>query len=268
MKKLSLILLVFVVSFTVNAQTAEEIIDTYFENTGGKENWRKLQGIKITAEVNQGMVIPVEMLRLKGGKEYTSINLQGKQLKQNVFDGETLWGSNFLTMKAEKSTAEDTANHKLKVNDFPDPFLDYKEKGYTIELEGKETIDGAETFKIKLTQTPMTIEGKKVDNITYYFFDTENFVPIATQDEIMSGQGKGMVSQMTFSDYQEVEGLYFAFSLTQGVKGKPGGAPITVSKIELNPKVEDSAFEFPKEIAETKETEKKSEIKEVEKTKE
>jgi len=253
MKRISLLILVFLASFSINAQTAEEIIDTYFENIGGKENWRKLEGIKVTAEVNQGMVIPIEMVQLKGGREYTSISLQGKELKQNVFDGDALWSTNFMTMKAEKSTAEDTANHKLKINDFPDPFLDYKEKGYTIELEGNETIDGAETFKIKLTKTPLTIEGEKVDHITYYFFDTEDFVPIATQDEIMTGQGKGMVSQMTFSDYQEVDGLYFAFSMTQGVKGKPGGAPITISKIELNPKVEGGAFAFPEEIIETKE---------------
>lgn len=251
MKKLSLLLLVFVASFTVNAQTADEILDTYFENIGGKENLKKLDGIKITAEVNQGMVIPVTVYRLKGGNEAVVVNLQGKELKQGVFDGETLWSTNFMTQKAEKSTAEDTANHKLGMNDFPDPFIDYKEKGYAVELMGKETIDGAETFKIKLTQTPMTIDGAKVDNISYYYFDTENFVPIAMQKEIMSGRAKGMVSESTFSDYQEVDGIYFAFSMTQGVKGQPG-APLTISKIELNPKVDASIFAFPEVIEEAK----------------
>lgn len=251
MKKLSLLILVFVASFTVNAQTADEILNNYFENIGGKENFKKLEGLKITAEVNQGMVIPITIYKLKGGNEAFIINMQGKELKQNVFDGETLWGTNFMTQKAEKATAEDTANRKLSINDFPDPFLDYKEKGYSIELMGKETIEGAETFKIKLTQTPETIDGKKVANISYYFFDTENFVPIAVQQEIMSGQGKGMISEVTFSDYQEVDGLYFPFSMTQGVKGQPG-SPITISKIELNPKVDASIFAFPEVIEEVK----------------
>ena len=252
MKKLSLLLLVFVASFTLNAQTADEILDTYFENIGGKEKLKALKGIKITAEVNQGMVIPLEIYKMKGGNEMVSITIQGKTLKQGVFDGETLWSTNFMTQKAEKSTAEDTANHKLSINDFPDPFLNYKENGYSVELMGKETIDGAETFKIKLTQTPMTIDGAKVDNIAYYFFDTEDFVPIAMQQEIMSGQGKGMVSEMKFSDYQEVDGVYFAFSMTPGMKDQAGGPPITISKIELNPEVAASQFKFPEEIADSK----------------
>ncbi|MCF6350659.1 MAG: outer membrane lipoprotein-sorting protein [Flavobacteriaceae bacterium] len=251
MKKLPLLLFVFIASFTINAQTADEIINTYFENIGGVENFKKLEGFKITAEINQGMVIPIDIIKLKDGKEAVIVNIQGKELKQNVFDGKTLWNTNFTTMKAEKATAEATANHKLAIKDFPDPFIDYKEKGYSIELMGKETIDGAETFKIKFTQTPMTIDDAKVPNISYYFFDTENFVPIAMQKEILFGQGKGMVSETKFSDYQEIDGLYFPFSMTQGVKGKAGGQPITITKIELNPKVKADIFTFPKVIEET-----------------
>mgnify|MGYP000426680581 FL=1 len=54
---------------------------------------------------------------------------------------------------------------------------------------------------------------------------------------------------MKFSDYQEVDGMYFPFSLTQGVKDG-GGQPITMDKIELNPTVDPSAFKFPEEITE------------------
>ena len=51
---------------------------------------------------------------------------------------------------------------KLESKDFPDAFFNYKEKGYTIELLGKEDLEGTETFKIKLTKTPMTVDGEKV----------------------------------------------------------------------------------------------------------
>ena len=64
------------------------------------------------------------------------------------------------------------------------------------------------------------------------------------QAEIKSGQGKGMISEVKFSDYDEVDGLYFPFSITQGVKGQPG-QPITFSSIEVNPKIKNSEFEFP-----------------------
>ena len=251
MKILKLLLVALIVSFTtqINAQTAEEIIDSYFENIGGLENLKKVEGIKMTANLNQGgMEIPLVITQLKNGKQMSVINFQGKEIKQGVFNGEILWSTNFMTQKAEKSDAETTANMKLNSNDFPDAFIDYKEKGYTVELLGNETIDGAETFKIKLTKEPITVDGIEEADVSFYFFDVDNFVPIAIQSEIKSGQAKGMISEITMSDYQEVDGIYFPFSMTQGLKGQPG-APITISTIELNPTVDDKEFEFPEEEA-------------------
>lgn len=247
MKKILLFVVAIAASISLQGQTADEILANYFENIGGLENMKKIKGVKMTAKVNQqGMEIPLEIYQMSDGRQMTVINFQGKQIKQGVFDGETLWNVNFMTMKAEKSSAEDTANMKLNSNDFPDSFIDYKEKGYAVELLGKETIDGTETFKIKLTKEQVTIDGKKEDDISFYFFDTENFVPIAIQSEIKSGPAKGMISETTMSDYDEVDGLYFPFSMTQGVKGRPG-APITISKIELNPTVDDKEFAFPED---------------------
>jgi hypothetical protein len=77
----------------------------------------------------------------------------------------------------------------------------------------------------------------------------DNFVPIAVQSEIKAGQGKGMTSEITMSDYQEVEGIYFAFAMTQGVKDGPS-SPLTIESIELNPTVEEGSFAFPEEIVE------------------
>lgn len=251
--KISIALLVFALAIPLQAQTADEIIANYFENTGGIDNWKAIEGMKMTAKVNQqGMEIPLEIYQMKDGRQMTVINFQGKELKQGVFDGETLWSHNFMTMKAEKSDAEQTANFKLNTNDFPDSFIDYKEKGYTVELLGKETIDGAETFKIKLIKEPITVDGNQQDDISFYYFDTENFVPIAVQQEITSGPAKGQMSETTMSDYQEVEGMYFPFSMTQGVKDGQS-QPITIDTIELNPTVDGAAFSFPEEMTEEKE---------------
>jgi outer membrane lipoprotein-sorting protein len=255
MKMLSriLVLITLVCSYTINAQTVDEIIDNYFENTGGVENWEKIEGVKMNAKVNQGgMEIPIEIVQLKSGKMMTTINLQGQSLKQGVFDGEVLWSTNFMTQKAEKSDEESTNMVKNEMNQFPDPFLNYKEKGFTAELVGTETVDGSETFKIKLTTTPNIIEGKEVPSISYYFFDSENFVPIQVQKEIQVGPGKGMVSEIKMSDYQEAGGIYMPFSMTQGIKGQPG-APINMDKIEINPTVDDSEFTFPESEPEPEE---------------
>ncbi|MBU2995533.1 outer membrane lipoprotein-sorting protein [Cellulophaga baltica] len=254
MKTLKLCIAVFfiAISTSLQAQTADEIISNYFENIGGLDKLSEVQGMKMIAKVNQqGMEIPLEIIQLKEGKQVTLINFQGKEIKQNAFDGETLWSHNFMTMKAEKSDAEATSNFKLNVNDFPDSFIDYKDKGYTVELLGKETIDGAETFKIKLVKEPILVDGKKEEDISFYYFDAENYVPIAIHSEIKTGPGKGMTSEVTMSDYQEVDGLYFPYAITQGVKGQPG-SPVTISSIELNPEIGDEVFTFP-DVIETEE---------------
>ncbi|MFT4830450.1 MAG: outer membrane lipoprotein-sorting protein [Psychroserpens sp.] len=254
MKTLKISLAALLFSFLVpsQAQTADDILANYFENIGGLEKMKSIKGVKMTAKISQGgMEIPLEILQLNDGRQMTVISFQGKEIKQGVFDGNTLWSHNFMTMKAEKSDAEATANFKLNSNDFPDSFIDYKEKGYTVELMGKETMDGAETFKIKLVKEPIMIDGNQEDDVSFYYFDTENFVPIAVQSEVKSGPGKGMTSEVTMSDYQEVEGIYFPFSMIQGVKGQPG-SPLTIESIVLNPSVEDGAFAFPDEITEDK----------------
>jgi outer membrane lipoprotein-sorting protein len=253
MKTLKLALALFVASFTfqTNAQTADEIIDTYYENTGGKANWAKVTGMTMSAKVNQGgMEIPLQITQMKDGKQMTVINFQGKEIKQGVFDGEVLWSTNFMTQKAEKSDQETTDNLKTQAGDFPGPLFNYKEKGYTVELMGKEEIEGTECFKIKLTQKPIMVDGKEEENTSFYYFDTENFVPIIVHSEIKSGQAKGMMSETKMSDYQEVDGLYFPFSISQGIKGQPGGA-VTIDKIELNPTVDPAEFKFPEEEAAT-----------------
>jgi hypothetical protein len=245
----NLITLLFLLLSTVlvQAQTADEIIANYFENTGGIEKWKTLQGIKMSAKVNQGgMEIPLEIFQLKDGRQMTSINFQGKEIKQGVFDGTTLWSTNFQTMKGEKSDAESTENFKLDIGDFPDPFLNYKARGYKVELLGKESVEGSETFKIKLTKKPIKVDGKQTDNIVYYYFDAENFVPIMMEQEVNSGPAKGMISQSTMSDYQEVSGLMMPFSMAQGIKGQ-GSQPISITKIELNPKVDAAVFAMPVE---------------------
>ncbi|MFO0267570.1 MAG: outer membrane lipoprotein-sorting protein, partial [Cyclobacteriaceae bacterium] len=161
-----------------------------------------------------------------------------------VYDGTTLWSHNFMTMKAEKSDAESTENFKKEIGEFPDAFLNYKGKGYKAELLGKETVDGTETYKIKLVKKPILVDGKETENVVFYYFDAENFVPLMTETEIKSGPAKGMVSQSKMSDYQEVSGLMMPFSMSQGVKGQPG-QPLTITAIELNPAVDAAAFKFP-----------------------
>ena len=246
MKKIiTLVLLLVGTQVVSTAQTAEEIVKTYIENIGGEEALRKIKNTKMTAKVDaQGMVIPLEMINTADGRMMMSFEFQGKTMVQQAFDGETSWGVNFMTQKAEKADAEQTENIKRELGDFPEAFLDYTKKGYQIELMGKETTEGVECFKVKFTKKPLLADGEEVENVQYYYFDTENFVPIISETEIKSGQMKGAISQTVYSDYQEVDGVYFPFSINSRLKDGEG-QPVTIEKIETNVEIDDAMFKFP-----------------------
>lgn len=243
MKKLSLLVItcLFTLSFVgVKAQTADEIINKYFETIGGKDKLSALKGVKMEMVANyQGMEIPVEVTTTKEGKMLVKINLMGKQMTQVAFDGTTGWSTNMMTMKAEKMDSETLENMKKSAGkDFPDPFLDYKAKGYTAEYIGKETKEGTECHKIKLTKLPQTVNGEKVDDVSFYYFDTENHVVVLSEAEIKEGPMKGQMATSSSSNYQEVDGIYFPFTMNQF------GQEMTMKKVTLNPTIDPKEFEF------------------------
>ena len=106
------------------------------------------------------------------------------------------------------------------------------------------------TDKVKLTKKPFTINGEETPNITYYYFDSESFVPIMTEQEVPSGPQKGQVVKTPLSDYDEVDGVYFPFTTSMQ------GMPMTYTEIVINPEVTDADFAKPAE--EKKETETKN----------
>jgi hypothetical protein len=229
----------------VQAQTADEIIEKYIKNTGGKDKWLALKSVKMAGKAKQGgLEFPFVSLQAQGGKQRQAFTFQGKEIVQPAFDGNSGWNTNMMTMKAEKMEAEDSENMKQESADFPDPFLNYKEKGYKVALEGKETVEGTECFKIKLTKKPIKVDGKPEENVVYYFFEPENFVPVATRTVAKKGQMKGATVETTFSDYQEANGLMFPFSIGQKINGQTF-MTLAVEKVETDAPVDMKEFAFP-----------------------
>jgi hypothetical protein len=243
MKKLSLLVKTLVIVLGISnahAQTADEVVDKYIETIGGKQKLEAVTSTKMELVANyQGMEIPVEVSNSKDGKMLVKINLMGKEMTQVAFDGTTGWSTNMMTMKAEKMPSEEIENMKnTAAKDFPDPFLNYKQKGYTAEYIGKETKEGTECHKLKLTKLPKTVNGEKLQDVTFYYFDTENNVIVMTESEMQEGQMKGQMATAKMSNYQEVDGIYFPFTMNQF------GQEMTVKKITLNAAIDPKALEF------------------------
>lgn len=244
MKKTILSLALIFSALTAKAQTVDEIIKNYYTAIGG-DNWSKINGMKLTASTEaQGMKIPLDIVMLRDGRMYTKFSVQGMDFMQGAFDGKTLWSTNFMTQKAEKSDAEETENAKRAIGDFPNALVTASKNGYKASLIGVEKADGVDCYKIKLEKKTMLSEGKEVPNVEYYYIDKDSYALIMSEAEIPSGPYKGTISQTSFSDYQEVNGVFVPFSQKSGIKDGQSQT-ISFEKVELNPTVSDASFVFP-----------------------
>jgi outer membrane lipoprotein-sorting protein len=243
MKTLFTALMVFASALLGLAQTADQIINDCNEVTGGKK-WETVKTMRMTTTIEQeGMKIPFEIVMQRDGRMYSKMMLQGMEIIQGAYDGTTLWSTNFMTQKPEKSDAEATENHKRTIGEFPSALNTYKSMGHSVSLEGEEKVEGVDCYKIKMTKKPQLVEGVEVPNIEYYFIDKDSKALIMVETEIMDGEMKGKTAQYKFSDYQEVNGLFVAFSMFQGIKDM-GGQTITFEKIEINPEINQELFKY------------------------
>lgn len=245
MKKVFTIFSVLFLSVSMmNAQTVTEIIDNYLENIGGVEAWKEVKSTRMEGKTMTQMgAFPSTVSSMTPNKQLIEVDIQGKTFIQ-AFDGETAWMLNpFMGGAPEKSPQE--AADEMAKNKFQDEFIDYKEKGSKVSLEGKKEIDGTETFEVKL----VTVEGEE----KFYYFDTENFVPIMTKAFASTGEMEGKAVEVYLSDYTEVDGLMIPFSIEQKMDGQ-SLMQMTAEKVVINPEdLTDAKFAFPTGEEEEKE---------------
>jgi hypothetical protein len=230
MKKIFLSIAVLLAAiFTVNAQTADEVIAKYITAIGGADKWSKVQSIKIEGQIEvQGIAIPFTMqgVQMKGmrvdaefqGNKIIDITTPTKGWSQNPFGG-----------KATLSPiSDDELKQKVDELDIQDAFVDYKAKGSTVEFLGKDEEDGNEYFKIKLTT--------KTGNDKTYFIDTKTYL-VYKEESIVKQQGQEIKAAVKYLDYQTLD-----FGIKMAFKQDQGQMMMVNKKITINPTVDPTIF--------------------------
>jgi len=234
MKKLLFTVLNFAI-ISVHAQTADEVIQKYTVNMGGLDAFNKISSAKMTGTYSvQGndLGLTVQVLNGKGmrsdidamGQSVTSVYFNGKGWKVNPFAGIT--------------TPTDVTGTEL--NDFKaqsylsNQLMDYIARGHQVELEGKETIEGIETYKIKLT-------NKDDSRVTTYFISTKDntLIKSVTSRDI---QGQPTDVESWYSDLKEINGVKFFMTRDSKMNGEVFQT-IKYDKIELNVTIDEKVFE-------------------------
>lgn len=154
-----------------------------------------------------------------------------------AFDGSTAWQvMPFMGKPDAEPLPSEQARMFEEQADFDGLLVGYKEKGHTVELVGKETVEGTDAYKLKVTM--------KNGETRYIFLDAEYFLEIRTEGS-RTIRGSQVEFESSIGDYKEVNGLMFPHSVDSGAKGAPQRQKFTITKIELNPDLDDARFKMP-----------------------
>jgi hypothetical protein len=235
-KTIMLLALGLLLAPIAHAQSVDDILAKHYEACGGLAKLKALNTMRVTGSMTMGpgMEAPFTMERKRPGMRRMEFTIQGMTGIQ-AFDGAKTWSvMPFMGKKdPEVGTAEDNKN-ALDDADFDGALVDYKTKGHTIELMGKEPVEGADAYKLKVT--------KKNGNIEYDYVDAETYLLVKTEGKIKR-RGTEMDGETTYSDYKDVDGLMQAFSMEVGTKEMK--QKLAFSKIELNVPLDDARFAVP-----------------------
>lgn len=243
MKSVFLFVAVLALHTFSTAQSAEAILRECHETLGGA-NWNQVNSIKYVTVLEQGgMEIPLEIVQMRDGRMYVKLVYQGMEIVQTAYDGTTLWSTNFMTQKPERATTEDTENMRRSCKEFPSAMACWQDMGYTLTYEGEQDVDGTKCHKIRMDKKTQLVEGKELPNVEYYYVDQDSKALIMTEEEIVSGEMKGMMGQSKLSDYQELNGVYVPFAQTEGLKDGYSQS-IAFDKVEINGAIDESLFQY------------------------
>lgn len=242
---LAAVLSVFTPSFAA-AQTVDEIVTKHIAARGGYDKIKAIQTIKITRTVATPFSsVTVVTYRKRPNLVRFDQTPKGQTVATpRGINAEGAWdiAQGKVVMRPDKVALEGRETDA----DFDGLLVDWKEKGHTVTLDGKETVAGSEAHKLKVTT--------KGGSVRHVFIDTTSFLETGMSGTVLlptvdprTKELRTQQSVWTYGDYKEVNGVKFPYSVDE----ERTAGPITQSfahfteKIEVNVPLEDGFFAAP-----------------------
>ena len=223
---------------SAGAQTVDEIIAKNTAAKGGIDKVKSVKSMRVTGRLvlGQGLEAPVILEMQRPNARRMDLTVQEVVLSQG-FDGKKAWIINPLQgikvpqeMSAvEQQTIEEQA-------DIDGPLIDYKAKGHSVELLGKDTVEGSDVYKIKLTMKTGTVRTLYIDATRYLEVKEESKRTI---------RGREVEGETIYGDYKAVSGMMFPHAIDNGQKGSPQREKLIIEKIEINVALDAGRFKMP-----------------------
>lgn len=228
MKKIIIAFSCFFTMSLISAQTVDEIVAKHIEARGGAEKISKLNSCIMDATMNaNGMEIGVTITKVHNKLVRQDITING--ISNFVLITDTA-GWTYMPIggqtKPEAMPMELVKKSATEL-DIQDPLLQYKEKGFSLELVGKEDVEGTECYKLKLSKNDL-------DDQTIYVDPTSNLI-IRIKRKV-SANGQEQEASTDFSDYKDVDGIKMPYSISSAY------GPVIIKTIKLNEAVNEKMY--------------------------
>ncbi len=217
------------------AQSVDDIINQYVTARGGLDKLNSIQSIYFEGTRQMmGSEVQVKVTKVEGKLFRTDFEFGGNS-GYTIVTPEKGWS--YIPMRSDKPDEIPAPMLKSMQSqlDIAGPLVNYKTKGYTAELKGKETINGSEAYNIQLTSQ----DGKKAT----YYIDSKTYLLIQTKQMSDGGRNGDGPKEITtnFKDYMNVDGIMFPQTIETEGAGMGGGV-MTFDKIEINGSVDEKLY--------------------------
>lgn len=231
-----------------SAQTVDDLIKKNIDARGGLEKLKAIKTMRVTGKIHaEGMHIPLVIQIKRPGLLRADATVQGMSISR-IYDGETAWETNAREgSKGPEKLSGSDAKETISIGDIDGPLVDYKAKGHTVELVGREELETTPVYKLKVSL--------KDGDVKYIYLDAGNYLELK-ETEKRKEDGNVTDVDTLYSDYKYVAGVMIAHSWETRISGKLEDQT-TIEKIELNIPVDDAIFKMPGKTSESKPAQEK-----------
>jgi outer membrane lipoprotein-sorting protein len=227
-----------------SAETADEIIAKHIAAIGGAEKLKAVKTERLVGTMTMGGATeqPFVLELARPNRMRMVLTIDGKKNIQ-VFDGRNGWasmpsqgtdGPQLLPIEAARRM-EDQA-------DIDGLLLDYAAKGRTVRYVGTLDVGGVPTHELEV--------ALKSGDVLNLYLDAKTFL-LVRQAGSVEIDDEAVETVTTFDDYRPVDGLMVAHSISSRTADSASGSVIKISKVELNPDIDDGRFLGPESRPET-----------------
>ncbi|MBI1750417.1 MAG: outer membrane lipoprotein-sorting protein [Acidobacteria bacterium] len=220
------------------AQTVDEVISKNIQAHGGPDKLKAVRSMRLSGRMTlgQGLEAPITIEVKRPMQLRMEFTFQGMTAVQ-AYDGAMGWQiMPFMGKEDPEPLSADDLKEVREQADLEGPLMEYKAKGHQVELMGKETVEGTECYKLKLT--------RKEGDVSFIFLEADSWLEIRMTARRMV-RGNELEIETSLGDYKEVQGLILPHVTEFGRKGSPQKQKISIDKIELNVALDDARFKMP-----------------------